>query len=106
MNRTTNTISLTKVSFLVATCLFASYFVNANDVSELTKVNAKVVADNTTEFSPLVLQFDADKNGQLSEAEVLASKNTLLAKEFKNIDTNTDASISAEEFKAYISQEK
>ncbi|WP_426358444.1 hypothetical protein ACPUVO_18780 [Pseudocolwellia sp. HL-MZ19] len=53
------------------------------------------------DFTQLLTVFDIDKNGFLSEAELATSDNVALRTVFKSLDSNKDASISAEEFSAF-----
>jgi hypothetical protein len=114
-----NHISLKKVTLVVSTCVLASYFVSAEDklrhvdVPVVMEVTAKIdatkakvtkgLASPVNDISALLTQLDSDKNGLLSKAEVMASKNELLAKHFNDIDKNADLAISKEELKGYFS---
>jgi Ca2+-binding EF-hand superfamily protein len=109
-------VSLTKVTAVVVFAAFASNFVMANgDVKTLSAkavpvkaASAKVVSIKTEQisFSQLINELDSDKNGLLSQAEVLASESKLLLTEFTKMDTDGDSQISEEEFNQYIAQTK
>jgi len=112
-----NNISLKKVTLIVSTCVLASYFVSADDkvinlsTPTVEEISAKVattesLAATITDISALFTQYDSNKNGLLNQAEIIASKNELLAKHFKDIDQNADAKISASELKQYFTAMK
>ena len=95
-----NNISLKKVTLLVAIAALTSPFANANDISQAKSVVKQVSS------TQLMAQFDQDKNGQLSEAEINASGNKKLHKAFKKIDSNNDAAISEKELSAFLAKVK
>ena len=102
-----NHISLKKVTLIVSTCVLASYFVSAEEkVSSFDTPTVAVastkIATAVNDTSALLTQFDSDKNGLLSKAEVMASKNELLAEHFNAIDKNADSAISKSELKGYF----
>ena len=92
-----NNISLKKITVFVSTCVLATYFVSADEnvaalVVPSTNVAAsKMIAGDVKKktdngLPTLVSQFDNDKNGLLSKAEVMGSKNKMLVTHFKDID--------------------
>jgi len=60
-----------------------------------------VVTYTQSAFSALLSKFDTDSSGTLSSEELTKSDNELLQEAFKNIDTNEDAQISADEFSSF-----
>jgi hypothetical protein len=112
-----NNISLKTVTLVVSTCVLASYFVSADDkVANLSAPTVEAIsatvattdslATAITDIPALLTKFDSNKNGLLNLAEVTASNNELLAKNFKDIDQNADEEISAVELKYYFAAVK
>ncbi|MEW6990148.1 hypothetical protein AADZ91_05595 [Colwelliaceae bacterium 6441] len=102
-------ISLKKVTAVVVSCIIGSYIANANDVMpEAKPANAQIIKVKTAmnSFSPLIKEFDLDKDGLLSKAEVTASKHEKLLQHFAEIDLNADHAISDAEFKQFVAQVK
>lgn len=104
-------ISLKKITAIVVTCTIGSYIANASEnelTTEIKAVTEQVTApDNTlNKFRTLVKQFDLDKDGLLSKAEVNLSKLDQLITHFTDIDLNTDLDINEAEFNQYIAQVK
>jgi Ca2+-binding EF-hand superfamily protein len=107
-----NSISLTQVSAFVVAISMVSFFVNAEDkvagpaenvitVEKATTVEAIEVAHESKDKFTFT-SLDTDKNGQLSQKEVLSAKNQWLVKSFKKIDSNTDLSITEQELVNYV----
>jgi Ca2+-binding EF-hand superfamily protein len=95
-------INLTQVTTLVWVAFTASFFVSADDSSaELNQTSSALVQDQFI-FSSL----DTDKDGSLSKEEVKASKNKLLAKSFKEIDSNDDGLLSKAELVDFVETAK
>lgn len=95
-------ISLTKLSLIVAIATLTTSLVNANEeTAKLTTTKTSNIAEQT-KFSQLASQFDTDKNGLLSESELMASNNDSLHLAFKQLDVNADSNISEEEFAAFV----
>ena len=91
-------ISLLKVTFAVVVAALASSLVNAKDV--IPEVIPTAVAPTSTNYQ--FEQLDVDKNNLLSLAET--EKNDLIHTAFTKIDTNSDATISKDEFAKYITK--
>jgi Ca2+-binding EF-hand superfamily protein len=101
-----NNVSLTKVTVAVVFAALASNFVMANGDVKALSAKATPVKTEQVSFSQLINKLDSDKNGLLSQAEVLASESKLLLTEFTKMDTDGDSQISEEEFNQYIAQAK
>ena len=96
------TISLTQVTTLVWVAFTASFFVNADTTSVALSQSSSALVQDQFIFSSL----DADKDGVLSKAEVNVSKNKLLTKSFKEIDSNGDSSLSKAELVNFVETAK
>lgn len=103
-----NNISLVKVSVGIVIAAAATFFTNANEIlpaiGEIkSEVEEVLPVDNVPAktFIQLLSQYDADKDGSLSETELLSSDNEALKIAFKKLDTNQDSSISQYEFTAF-----
>ena len=100
-------VSLTKITLGTLLAAVTSFAVNANEVTAtITAVEdtGEVTSSFSLkqfDFSQLLTVFDIDRNGFLSEAELSTSDNIALKSAFKSLDSNKDASISAEEFSAF-----
>ncbi|MDO7085002.1 hypothetical protein WNY51_16650 [Pseudocolwellia sp. AS88] len=100
-------VSLTKMTLGTLLAAVTSFAVNANEVTPtITAVEdtGEVTSSFSLkqfDFSQLLTVFDIDRNGFLSEAELSTSDNIALKSAFKSLDSNKDASISAEEFSAF-----
>jgi hypothetical protein len=89
-------ISLTKVTFIVVITALASSLVSAKDAMP-QKIPALAITESVNvQFE----QLDADKNKVLSLVETEDSK--IIHDAFTTIDSNSDATISKDEFVAYI----
>lgn len=98
--------SLIEVSLVVMGAALAAFIVDAKEpvaINTLESVKTVEVAEVKTNFSQLIAKFDTDKNGTLNKSEVANSKNDVLMRNFKTIDTNKDASISTQELKDFSS---
>jgi len=98
--------SLIEVSLVVMGAALAAFIVDAKEpveINSLESVKTVEVAEVKTNFSQLIAKFDADKNGTLNKSEVAKSKNDVLMRNFKTIDTNKDESISTQELKDFSS---
>ncbi len=88
--------SLKKVILVVVSSLIATFFVSANE-----SVNLQTGMGGRNDLSHLISQFDTDKDGKLSQEEVIASKNSSLISNFSQIDTNNDGSLSLKELEEF-----
>ena len=111
-----NSISLTQVTAFVVAVSMASFLVSADDV------HAHNAEDNKVEHvehsaSPAVAEevkavndkftftsLDSDKDGKLSQQEVLAGKNDWLVKSFKQIDNNADELLTEQELVDFVAK--
>ncbi|WP_114327682.1 EF-hand domain-containing protein [Candidatus Colwellia aromaticivorans] len=91
-------MSLIKVTFAVIATALASSLVNAKDVMTKSIPAIATPAPTSTQFD----QLDLDKNGLLSLAETQEVK--LINDAFTTIDSNSDATISKDEFTKYITK--
>ncbi len=96
------TISLTQVTTLVWVAFTASFFVNADDSNIELNQSQSTLAQDQFIFSAL----DTDKDGVLSKTEINVSKNKLLTKSFKEIDSNGDSSLSKDELVNFVETAK
>jgi hypothetical protein len=95
-------IDLTQVTTLVLMAFTVSFFVNANDSEiELNQQPSALVQDQF-----VVSSLETDKDGSLSEEEVKASDNKLLAKSFAEIDGDGNGLLSKEELVAFVETAK
>lgn len=113
-----NNISLTQVTAFVVAVSLASFFVNADDALADTNEGSNPVHSETsviTEIVEVVIEeeqasndkftftsLDIDKNGKLSQQEVIAGKNDWLVKSFKQIDGNADKSLTEQELVNFV----
>ena len=91
-------ISLTKVTFIVAMTTLASSLVSAKDVLPQNIPAIASTASVNTQFE----QLDSDKDNLLSLDEAKASK--IIHDAFTKIDTNSDTTITKDEFTNYITK--
>lgn len=89
-------ISLTKVTFIVVITALASSLVSAKDVMPQSIPAIATTASVNVQFE----QLDSDKNNLLSIQET--EDNKLIHDAFTTIDSNSDATISKNEFVTYI----
>ncbi len=106
-----NNMSLVKVSVGIVVAAAATFIVNANEVlpklgEVKNEVQEALPADDmpVKTFAQLLSQYDADKDGALSETELLSSDNEALKIAFKKLDANKDSSISKYEFTAFTGE--
>ena len=113
-----NNISLTQVTAFVVAVSLASFFVNADDALADTNEGSTLVHSETsviTEIVEVVIEeeqasndkftftsLDIDKNGKLSQQEVITGKNDWLVKSFKQIDGNADKSLTEQELVNFV----
>jgi len=111
-----NSINLTQISVFVVAVSLASFFVNANDAfidsaeesavlqTEKSTVEdvAEVIEESNDSFT--FTSLDTDRNGKLSQKEVLAGKNAWLVKSFQEIDSNEDESITEQELVNFVAR--
>lgn len=93
-------ISLLKVTAAVFVTTLVSSFVSADDNTSKDIVNVITTAEQSVEFE----HFDVDKNGLLSQAETKSNK--VLHDAFAKVDVNGDATISKDEFTAFVKEVK
>jgi len=114
--------NLVKMTLGLAIAAIATFVVNANEVTpkvndaipalaevSIVDVQATPVVDmvksktslQQQDFSKLLSEFDKDSNGSLSEEELSTSDNDALKMAFKNIDSNEDGQVSANEYATY-----
>lgn len=114
--------NLVKMTLGLAIATIATFVVNGNEITP--KINDAIpalaevsIADVKTTpvveiveseaslqqqaFSKLLSEFDNDSNDSLSEEELSTSDNDVLKMAFKNIDSNEDGQISANEYATY-----
>ena len=109
-------ISLTQVTAFVVAVTMASFLVNAekalahntegNGANHREHATASPVSENealsTEKFT--FTSLDSNKDGKLSEDEVLAGKNEWLVKSFKQIDSNSDELLTEQELVDFVSK--
>lgn len=95
-------VSLKKLAISVVAAAFVSSYVSAKDD---VKQEIGALKSATKSVAPFT-KYDADKNGSLSQAEVVAAKNEVLNKAFATLDANGDAAISKEEFAKFSPKHK
>jgi hypothetical protein len=91
-------ISLLKVTFAVVVTALASSLVSAKNIIPETIPTLATPATINVQFE----QLDLDKNSSLSLVET--EKNELIHASFTKIDSNSDATISKDEFANYITK--
>ncbi len=77
-----------KIALVVVSSLVAAFYVSAAEVNEI-------------DLTQLLNKFDNDKNGLLSKAEVITSKNKILLARFDEIDVNNDGGLSQKELESF-----
>lgn len=109
-----NSISLTQVSVFVVAVSMASFFVNADEaLAHTTKDNKVAHAEKSVSSTVVVAakesndkftftSLDTDKNGKLSQEEVIAGKNEWLVKSFTQVDSNADKSLTEQELVDFV----
>jgi Ca2+-binding EF-hand superfamily protein len=94
--------SLLNTSIMVVIVALASNFVNAEDkIKKTTQLSQKDTIEQA-EFSALINMLDTDKDGVLSEAEVLENTNENLGIVFTEVDSNQDKKINEAEYNSYL----
>lgn len=93
-------ISLIKVTFAVVATALASSLVNASDITpkSIPTITVPTATDTNIKFE----QLDLDKNSLLSLVETKEYK--MIHDAFTTIDSNSDATISKDEFTKYITK--
>lgn len=91
-------ISLIKVTFAVVATALASSLVNASDITPKSIPTITVPTATNIKFE----QLDLDKNSLLSLVETKEYK--MIHDAFTTIDSNSDATISKDEFTKYITK--
>ena len=105
-------ISLKKVTVVVISLFIVSHFAsaNGNDLSSELQTANTVKSNKTnstsTKFNQLIKEFDLDRNDLLSRDEIKLVKQERLLKQFSTIDSNSDSSISKDEFNQFMTQVK
>lgn len=98
--------NLLNTTIIVAVVALASNFVNAEGQIKKTIEGNQNTVIKQTEFSGLIKLLDTDKDGLLSETEVLASSNKELNLAFKKVDSNKDKKIDKAEYNSYLAATK
>lgn len=111
-----NSISLTQVTVFVVAVSMASFFVSADDAlahsteeNSTTQAEQSVAVEVTAEVTKSNDKFtftslDIDKDGKLSQQEVIAGKHEWLVKSFKKIDSNADEVITEQELVDFVAK--
>jgi len=111
-----NNISLMQVTVFITAVSMASFFVNADDAlthrlkadktaqseSSVNSEATKLAEESNDKFT--FSSLDTDKNGMLSQQEVLNGKNDWLVKSFKQIDSNSDESLTEQELIDFVAK--
>jgi hypothetical protein len=111
-----NSISLTQVTVFVVAVSMASFFVSADDAQAHTGEDNTVVHSENSASSEIIEEvivtndkftftsLDTDKNGKLSQQEVVAGNNEWLVKSFTKIDSNADKSLTEQELVDFVAK--
>ncbi|ALO35830.1 hypothetical protein CMT41_14700 [Colwellia sp. MT41] len=111
-----NSISLTHVTAFVVAVSMASFFVNADDalahstddnsaVQAAPSAKALVIAEVKESANKFTFtSLDNDKDGKLSQQEVMAGNNAWLVKSFQQIDSNADKAITEQELVDFVAK--
>jgi hypothetical protein len=91
-------MSLIEVTFAVVVTALVSSTVSATNIMPEIAPALATITSETIQFE----QFDLNKNGLLSLAET--EKNELIHTVFTKIDSNSDATISKDEFTKYMTK--
>jgi len=95
-------VSLIKITSLGIIAILVSSFVNAGgDIQPSVKQYQPKLLPQI-EFSDLIEKLDSDKNGSLSEKELISTQSQLLTEEFKKMDINKDSQIDHAEYNIYL----
>jgi len=93
-------------SFLINTEKAFAHNTDINSTKKADLLTADTVSEaeifNTEKFN--FTSLDINKDGKLSEKEVLAGKNEWLVKSFKKIDRNADALLTEQELVDFLSK--
>jgi Ca2+-binding EF-hand superfamily protein len=91
-----NMFNLKNISLAAVASLLVTFYASAN-----APVTTEVASAPKADLTILLTQFDADKNGSLSKAEVAASNNKTLMENFSSIDFNKDGELSKRELESF-----
>lgn len=111
------TISLKKVTALVALFTVSAFLIDAVEATEVavkkttvTTIEAPTitidVAKQMNNFEQLIKQFDQDNNQLLSKKELANSNEKDLLTAFNLIDKNADAGLSSDEYQQFLAISK
>ena len=111
-----NSISLTQVTVFVVAVSMVSFFVTADDaLAQPTQDNTVVHTGNSASAEVIeeakesndkftFTSLDTDKNGELSQPEVVVGKNEWLVKSFTQMDSNADGSLTEQELVDFVAK--
>ena len=111
-----NSISLTQVTVFVVAVSMVSFFVTAdNALAQPTQDNTVVHTGNSASAEVIeeakesndkftFTSLDTDKNGELSQPEVVVGKNEWLVKSFTQMDSNADGSLTEQELVDFVAK--
>jgi Ca2+-binding EF-hand superfamily protein len=88
--------NLKNLSLAAVASLVVTFYASAN-----APVTTETASAPKADLAKLLSQFDADKNGSLSKAEVAASNNKTLMENFSSIDFNKDGELSKRELESF-----
>lgn len=109
-------ISLTQVTVYVIAMAMGSFLINTEKAfahnTDINSTNQAEILTANTDSAEVVLNtekfnftsLDINKDGKLSEKEVLNGKNEWLVKSFKKIDINADALLTEQELVDFLSK--
>lgn len=115
-----NSTSLTQISAFVVIVSMASFFVIADDALTNKPEENKLIYSETSVKTVVVAtvkesnkeindkftftSLDTDKDGKLSQQEVVTGKNAWLINSFKLIDNNADQQITEQELVGFVAK--
>ena len=111
-----NSINLTQVTVFVVAVSMVSFFVTAdNALAQPTQDNTVVHTGNSASAEVIeeakesndkftFTSLDTDKNGELSQPEVVVGKNEWLVKSFTQMDSNADGSLTEQELVDFVAK--
>jgi len=115
-----NSTSLTQISAFVVIVSMASFFVIADDALTNKPEENKLIYSETSVKTVVVetvkesnkesndkftfTSLDTDKDGKLSQQEVVTGKNAWLINSFKLIDNNADQQITEQELVGFVAK--